>query len=343
MSESQSQSQSQSQPVSGGGARTRHGAGQLRKKRKVAAKKQGKEGGTGDHEQVLALDVAALLASARAEKTSADGDDDGPASPPATVVRPWRSETFPETEVTVATLSSTGDGLALSPRRDHVYVVPFTVPGDVARVKIVRSLDEHSLTDLLEVVRPGPLRDDAQVRCPYFGRCSGCQLQMMKYPDQLAHKRRIIEKAYANFSGLEDGAVPAVGETVGSPLQYGYRTKLTPHFPKPTRKQVVVTRREEEVEVKAGGGAAVEAVEDSVTEETVTEVPPIGFNYKGRQAVLDIEDCPLGTDIVRMGLKSERRRVADTIGSYKLGATLLLRESTPLGPDIGAAARILAQ
>ncbi|KAI5302769.1 tRNA(m5U54)methyltransferase, partial [Ascosphaera atra] len=60
----------------------------------------------------------------------------------------------------------------------------------------------------------------------------------------------------------------------------------------------------------------------------VVDVPEVGFNFKGRRAVLDIEDCPLGTDIVRMGLKHERQRVRENIDKFKLGATLLLREST---------------
>lgn len=269
---------------------------QFRKKRKIAPKKIGKDG---DHDEVLNLDVNALLERSRLER--AEGTETG-ADVPKTVLKERGSEGFPETEVTITEISSTGDGLALSPAADHVYVVPFTVPGDVVKVKVVRSMDTYSATDLLEVIKPGPLRDDSQISCQYFGRCSGCQLQMMKYSDQLVHKRGIIEKAYKNFSGLLPELIPTIGDTIGSPAQYGYRTKLTPHFPKPS---------------KTGEG-----------ENQTTAIPPIGFNYKGRQAVLDIEDCPLGTDIVRMGLKSERKRVMENIHTYKLGATLLLREST---------------
>lgn len=59
-----------------------------------------------------------------------------------------------------------------------------------------------------------------------------------------------------------------------------------------------------------------------------TTVPPIGFIQKGTRRTLDIEDCPIGTDAVRMGMKRERARVAEQINTYKKGATLLLREST---------------
>lgn len=207
-------------------------------------------------------------------------------------------ERFSEIDVTVSELSSTGDGLALAETGDHVYVVPFTVPGDTVRAKVVSHYPAlgYSLTDLVDVLQPGPRRQPLeQIRCRYFGKCSGCQMQMLPYEDQLAHKKRIVEKAYANFSGLNPQLVPPVADTFPSPLRFGYRTKLTPHFRSP-----------------AVTGA----------------VPPIGFTIKNRRSEMDIEDCPLGTDVVRLGLKRERQRVIDNIGQYSLGATLLMREST---------------
>lgn len=269
------------------------------KKKKVA--KDVKEG---DTEQVLQLDVEALLK--KHAESSERAKQDTTEKPIPTVVREHRSESFPETEVTVYEISSTGDGLALSPSFDHVYVVPFTVAGDRVRVKVVRTMREesYSVTDLLEVITPSPQRNDSLVKCKYFAKCGGCQLQMLPYEDQLKHKKRILEKAYANFSGLLPELIPAIRDTMGSPLQYGYRTKLTPHFPMPSR-----IRR-----------ASADGVD--------SEIPPIGFMLKGRRTVIDIEDCPLGTDIVRLGMKSERKRVAENLHMYSRGATLLLREST---------------
>ena len=56
--------------------------------------------------------------------------------------------------------------------------------------------------------------------------------------------------------------------------------------------------------------------------------PPIGYMRRGKPGTFDVEDCPIGTDVVRAGLRRERERVAREIQSYKRGATLLLREST---------------
>ncbi|KAJ5568580.1 hypothetical protein N7450_011066 [Penicillium hetheringtonii] len=263
------------------------------RKRKKAKVERNKSSG---HDDVLLADVDKLLRP-KSTEDQANGEKTAPTLP----------ERFTEMDVTITMLSSTGDGLAYDQDLNHVFVVPFTVPGDKARVKVVRHEQSHhySMTDFLSVIEPGPTRDDSLIKCQYFSKCSGCQLQMMSYEDQLAHKRRIVEKAYANFSGLVPHLVPAIEETFPSPLQFGYRTKLTPHF--------------------AQGG---KPKMDEEGNPLPKEVPPIGFTYKNRKMDMDIEDCPLGTDIVRRGLKSERKRVAENIASYKKGATLLMREST---------------
>ncbi|KAK6515658.1 tRNA(m5U54)methyltransferase [Arthrobotrys conoides] len=134
----------------------------------------------------------------------------------------------------------------------------------------------------------------------YFGRCSGCQFQMLPGDYQLQHKKIVIAKAMQNFSNLDPSSIPPIGEVMPSPLLRGYRTKLTPHFDGPRR-----------------GGFKEGA-----------PVPDIGFQLKGRSFVLDIEDCPIGTDSVRNGFKSQRTYVKENLHTFKRGATLLLRETT---------------
>jgi tRNA (uracil-5-)-methyltransferase len=218
---------------------------------------------------------------------------------------------FTEIEVKVTEISSTGDGLALHSSSKQIYVVPFSAPGDIIKAKVVRHFeDEHySLADFVSVVEAGPLRDDSRINCKYFSTCSGCQFQMLDYATQLKHKRTIVEKAYKNFSRLPPELVPFIEDTIGSPLQYGYRTKLTPHFDGPPGH---ISKHDRMKGVR----------------NYFIEVPNIGFMGKGLKRTLDIEDCPIGTDAVRMGMKSERARVAKELDKYKKGATILLREST---------------
>ncbi|KKA26276.1 hypothetical protein TD95_000004 [Thielaviopsis punctulata] len=250
----------------------------------------------GSSEDVLRMDLLALM--------KARGIDPDAAVDFATLPPPGS-----EIDVHVHELSSTGDGLAIQVDSPHtqIYTVPFVVPGDVARIRVVRHLlaDKHSMADFVRVVTPSPRRDDARVQCQYFSKCGGCQFQMLDYADQLAIKKRIVEKAFANFSDIEL-PVP-VGDTIGSPLQYGYRTKLTPHFDGPPGGRALKRRGEK---------------------PQFDSVPEIGFMLKGRRKVLDIEDCPIGTPVVRKGVINERKRVAENLAQYSRGATLLVREST---------------
>ncbi|KAM0712636.1 hypothetical protein Q7P35_000082 [Cladosporium inversicolor] len=247
----------------------------------------------GSNEQVLLADVRQLLKSTTlndAEKTEPQEQT--------------------EIDVDITMLSSTGDGLAH--KDGSVIVVPFAVPGDTVTAKVYKNNPDlnYALADFVKVVKAGEHRTETP-GCGYFTKCSGCQFQHMPYAYQLEHKRSIVERAYHNFSNLPASSVPTVGDTVGSPLIYGYRTKLTPHFDGPP------IRRKELKTIRSNGQKVDWA-----------EVPNIGFMLKGTRKTMDIEDCPIGTDAVRLGNKRERKRVTENISQYSRGATLLLRENT---------------
>lgn len=254
-------------------------------------KKQKKSSTINDisNEDVLLADVRSILKRAKINEQESE-----------------LPKTQSEIELRISELSSTGDGLA--EKEGQVYVVPFTAPGDTVQAKVYKHMSgqAYSLTDFQKVIKSSPHRTETPL-CQYFAECSGCQFQHLPYSYQLAHKRRVIEKAYANFSGLPPTVIPEVGETIGSSLQYGYRTKLTPHFDAPP-----MGRKDRRAGKKV----------------VWPEVPPIGFMKKGTRTTIDIEDCPIGTEVVRLGMASERKRVAQNIDKYQRGATLLLREST---------------
>ena len=266
----------------------------------------------GSNEVVLLADIKYLLSQNRAllaEQTE-EGTGDGNPTESLSYSPPER---FTNVEVKISEISSTGDGLGLSSTSDHVYVVPFTVPGDLVQAKVVNQFPHahYTLTDFIKVITPASQRDDSLSKCPHFAKCAGCQIQMLPYHLQLQHKKTIVEKAYRNFSGLTPNVIPAIGDTIGSPLQYGYRTKLTPHFDGPPGS---MTRRAKRSDISERKG--------------FQEIPPIGFQLKGTRKTIDIEDCPIGTDAVREGMRTERKRISEEITNYTKGATILLREST---------------
>ncbi|KAI0008935.1 uracil-5--methyltransferase [Xylariaceae sp. FL0662B] len=271
--------------------------GNKRKQKKVRKRERDMKNGSSD--EILGIDVQNLIDELNQAEDGGKLDESTETG----------TETLPEEgseiEVEVVQLSSSGDALALQKGSKRIYVLSKAVPGDVVKVKVYRHLQEEQYTvaDFIKVVKPSPSRDDDRIQCKYFTQCSGCQFQMLDYDEQLRLKKRIVEKAFKNFSQLPPELIPAIQDTIGSPLQYGYRTKLTPHFDGPgqiwSKKKIPFDK-----------------------------VPDIGFMPKGKRKTIDIEDCPIGTDAVRLGMKNERERMKVEYGKYTRGATILLREST---------------
>ncbi|CAE6430403.1 unnamed protein product [Rhizoctonia solani] len=241
------------------------------------------------HEDVLWHDVKAILGSEAVETATAQDKDWG---------SPLQFGT--ELELTVSGLTSTGDSISIhiTPVGPWAVVVPFALPGEKIRTKIYRSSRLHSFGDLLEVVEPNDtMRDSSLIRCKYFGKCAGCQHQMIPYATQLLLKEEIVRKAFQNFSGIPNDSIPVPLATIPSPKQYNYRTKITPHFDAPPSNR---TRR---------GGKAKTIAKDMDANWELR----IGFNQMGRRNVLDIE--------------WRKPRPFSNIHTYKRGATLLLRDS----------------
>jgi tRNA/tmRNA/rRNA uracil-C5-methylase (TrmA/RlmC/RlmD family) len=131
----------------------------------------------------------------------------------------------------------------------------------------------------------------SEPRCALYGQCGGCQLQHVPYAEQLAWKTSEVARLYGEAL---PGAAVTIAPCVGSPREYGYRSKITPHFPRPR---------------------------DGL-------VPPIGFRRADNpNRTLDVATCPLATDAINERLPALRADVAAHIGTYKRGATLLLRDA----------------
>ncbi|MGH7996724.1 MAG: class I SAM-dependent RNA methyltransferase [Opitutaceae bacterium] len=193
-----------------------------------------------------------------------------------------------EIELEIATLTNLGLGLG---RVDNwVVMVPFTLPGERVRARVYRNHRNYSDADLLEVLIPSPDRRPAP--CPLFGTCGGCQYQHLGYEGQKTWKRRQVAELLQHLAGVEFPVDPVEG----SPREFGYRSKITPHFENPP----------------AGGSEF-----------------PIGFLRQGtRFDLVDVPHCPIATEGINARLPEIRAavRARAAAGDYRQGATLLLRE-----------------
>lgn len=181
--------------------------------------------------------------------------------------------------------------------RGWVVMVPFTLPGERVRARVYRNHRNFSEADLLEVLTPSPHR--IAPRCELFGRCGGCQYQHFAYAEQLAWKRRQVEELLQHMAGISFAVAP----TIASPREFGYRSKITPHF-------------------------AVGRPGDPRTPPA--DQTPIGFLKQGaRFELLDVPQCPIATPEINAALPAVRARTRARLaaGEFKRDATLLLRHA----------------
>jgi len=102
-----------------------------------------------------------------------------------------------------------------------VVFLPFTAVGDTVSYRIKKRKKNFAFGELIEVLKPSAER--VSPFCPYFGRCSGCQLQHIQYEAQLKYKRQWIEDALTRQAGVSHITVPPV---VPARQQRAYRRRI---------------------------------------------------------------------------------------------------------------------
>ncbi len=111
-----------------------------------------------------------------------------------------------EHTVTIEKMAFGGAGLGYVAGK--VCFVPFTAPGDRARIRVRTEKRSYLEGELIELIVPSPHREKPP--CPVFGVCGGCNWQHLPYPDQLAAKQEIFADLLWRSSGmLPDSSISA--------------------------------------------------------------------------------------------------------------------------------------
>ncbi|MEA1958839.1 MAG: 23S rRNA (uracil(1939)-C(5))-methyltransferase RlmD [Chloroflexota bacterium] len=109
-------------------------------------------------------------------------------------------------------------GDALAHHDGDVVFAWGVVPGEEALVEIRRGRRRMLYAKVEEIVKPSPHR--IEPRCPYFGRCTGCQWQHIDYGYQLELKRDSVRRQLQEVGGFE---TPPLRATLPSVEPWGYR------------------------------------------------------------------------------------------------------------------------
>jgi 23S rRNA (uracil1939-C5)-methyltransferase len=127
-------------------------------------------------------------------------------------------------DVKVTTLTYGGEALGRLSDGRAVFV-PYAIPGEKVRIRLVEEKRSYARAELVEVLDPAPER--TLPRCIHFGICGGCHYQHLPYEQQLAAKRMILTDQLTRIGKLEGLKVEP---TVASPNEYAYRNHIEFHL-----------------------------------------------------------------------------------------------------------------
>lgn len=200
----------------------------------------------------------------------------------------FRSHPFAYHEVvTVLIASLSFEGYGQGWINSQLVRVPGALPGELIRARIWHNRPDYSEADLVDVLQASAERVDPQ--CPLFGKCGGCQYQHLSYGAQLTWKSNQVGELLKQIE--EIGLV--VEPTHPSPRQYGYRSKITPHYQRPRENRDF----------------------------------PIGFNYAGSRRLIDVPNCLIASEGINHRLPELREEIRAEVKNLKRHGTLLLREA----------------
>jgi len=117
-----------------------------------------------------------------------------------------------------------GDALGRLPD-GRVVFVPFGLPSETTRVRIVNEKSGHARAELVEVLESSPER--ITPRCRHYGICGGCHYQHLHYQAQLISKTEILRDQLKRLGKVETSRI---GPFSASPNEWNYRNHVQFHL-----------------------------------------------------------------------------------------------------------------
>ncbi|BEP28507.1 23S rRNA (uracil(1939)-C(5))-methyltransferase RlmD [Helicovermis profundi] len=173
-----------------------------------------------------------------------------------------------EIEITINDLIDSGEGIGKL--NEFAVFVEGAVPGDTIKCKITSVKKTYAYGELIEIINSSEIRDTP--KCQYFNECGGCQMQNVKYQEQLKLKEKSVKDALKRIGEFKDIKIKAI---VGMKENFRYRNKAS---------------------------YAISEVNGEVR---------IGFKKRNSHDVIDIEDCLLQDKEYVNIFKAIKKYIAD--------------------------------
>jgi 23S rRNA (uracil1939-C5)-methyltransferase len=125
-----------------------------------------------------------------------------------------------EYDLVLEKLTYGGDAMGRLPDHRAVFV-PFGLPGERVRVRLVDEKRNFARGKILEMLEPSPER--IIPKCKHFGECGGCHYQNIPYEKQLQTKADILIDQLQRIGKIEN---PPVQPMVACPNPWNYRNHV---------------------------------------------------------------------------------------------------------------------
>ncbi|MGF6951922.1 23S rRNA (uracil1939-C5)-methyltransferase [Neobacillus sp. B4I6] len=127
------------------------------------------------------------------------------------------NQTFP---LTIKRLGINGEGVGYF--KKQVVFVPGALPGEEVVVEAMKINPKFAEAKIKKIRIKSPHR--VLPLCPVYDQCGGCQLQHLKYDQQLKEKRDIIIQSLERHTKVDINKLE-IRETIGMEDPWGYRNK----------------------------------------------------------------------------------------------------------------------
>ena len=111
------------------------------------------------------------------------------------------------------------EGLGIVRLDGAVVFVSQAVRGETVDLRITKVMKSSCAGEIVKIRTPSPER--AAPECPHFGKCGGCDLQHLSYPEELRAKRQRVQDALKRLGGTD----LQVEEILGAKDPAHYRNK----------------------------------------------------------------------------------------------------------------------
>lgn len=143
-------------------------------------------------------------------------------------------------DVKIEKIVPNGFGLAFA--ENLTVFVPLSAGGDKLRVRINQIKGKIAFAEIVSIDAPSPQR--VEPRCPYFGRCGGCDFQQLNYAAQLEAKVGILRDCLSRIGKINyEAEIPIFG----SPREYEYRSRAQWHLDSRRKKIGYFQRKSHEI------------------------------------------------------------------------------------------------